>query len=205
MLGLKQTAAEPLGHGQAPIVEDGIQHPLALADHGQGLRSERGRSLGIAAQVGEGGTFERDRRGNVHQQARALADGRLQRLISSTVRTCPPRRRAVARLRPGRRWQPPRTSAPGTAVDGMRPARSAAPTPPGSGGPFATQDEAVDVLLDQPHGRGAIPGGQRMPHSVVGLQAVLLTPGRRGPLQLQHPAGLFLPQPGGSRSANNWR
>ena len=60
-----------------------VQHPLALAKFGQGLRREPGRTLGVAAQVSEQGVLECDRRGDVHQRAGRLASRRLERLIGS--------------------------------------------------------------------------------------------------------------------------
>jgi len=80
MLGLSEPAAEPLGHGQKPH-GGGVQHPLAFAELGQGLRRERGRGLGVTPELGEITPVKRDVRRNVHRQAASLADRRLERLI----------------------------------------------------------------------------------------------------------------------------
>ena len=71
-LGLREPAARPLGSGQLPPSR-GVEHRFALAELGQGPRRERGRRLGVAAEHGEVGTPERDRRGDVRQQAGGLA------------------------------------------------------------------------------------------------------------------------------------
>ena len=81
-LGLCEPAAQPLGPGQE-VAGHGVQQPLALADLGQGLRRGRGRAFGVAAELGQDGAPEGDRRGDVHQQAGGLAGRRLERLIGS--------------------------------------------------------------------------------------------------------------------------
>jgi len=51
------------------------------------------------------------------------------------------------------------------------------------------------VPLYQPRRPGGVPGGQRVPHRVIG-QVMLLEPGGRGPVQRPNPAGLLGLQPG---------
>ena len=114
--------------------------------------------------------FERNRRGDVGQHARGPADRRLERLIGSMRRPANARSAAssggsTASARPllaasnacashsrGRDWA---SSAGSSASHRSKVAPS-------------LRREAVDVLLDQPHGQGGIPGGQRVQHSVVG-------------------------------------
>ena len=49
--------------------------------------------------------------------------------------------------------------------------------------------------LDESHRPGGVPGGQGVAHRVVG-EAMILTPGGRGPVQARPPAGPLLLQPG---------
>jgi len=63
---------QPLGQAQVPA-DVGCQHPLALADLGKGPAAECDRLLGVAMEHGQEGAFERDRRGDVSEQARGLA------------------------------------------------------------------------------------------------------------------------------------
>ena len=80
--------------------------PLAVAELGQGPRGERGRALGVAAELGEIAAMERDQRGDVHQQAAGPADGRLERLLGRAARTRARPRRAAAPSPPRRpRWR----------------------------------------------------------------------------------------------------
>ena len=53
------SSSRPRSQSATPgALGDRVQHPLALADLGQGLRRERGRSLGVAAELREVGTRE---------------------------------------------------------------------------------------------------------------------------------------------------
>jgi hypothetical protein len=81
--GLGKPAAQQLGPGQVPA-GDGFQQPLALTKIGQGPAAERDRALGVPAELGQGSTPERYRRGDVRQQARVPAYGRLEVLLIST-------------------------------------------------------------------------------------------------------------------------
>ena len=170
---------------------------------GQGLRSERGRAFGVAVELGQGGAFERDRRGDVHQQARGPADRRLEWLIGGIAERA---LRGVQR-RPGRFQSPPasamnacarhsrgrdRTSSAGSAASHRS---TVAPSP--------RQKSLVDVPLDQPRGPGRIPGGQRVADGVVG-EPMLLTPGRRVPVQRRTRPGCSCRSRARSRSANRW-
>jgi hypothetical protein len=104
--------------------------------------------------LGEDGAFKRNRRGDVRQQARGLAD---EGLIGSM------RERA---LRGVERWL---GCVQVAARDRHERLREAEPwaggcelarqgrKPPGQSRPFAAQDEPVDVLLDHQRGLGGIP------------------------------------------------
>ena len=59
-------AAEPFSRGQETL-DGSAQQPLISAERGQGLRSERGRALGVAADLSEIAAMERDQRGDIHQ------------------------------------------------------------------------------------------------------------------------------------------
>ena len=67
--------------------------------------------------------------------------------------------------------------------------------PPLNGRTLAAQQKRVDVPLDQSHRPGGVPGGQSVPHRVVG-ETMLLVPGGRGPVKARNPAGPFLLQAG---------
>ena len=67
--------------------------------------------------------------------------------------------------------------------------------PPLQGRVFAAQEKRVGVPLDQPRRPGRVPGGQGVAHRVVG-EAMILTPGGRGPVKRRNPAGPLLLQPG---------
>ena len=94
MLGVRELAAQPLGPGQLPA-GDGFQQPLALTDLGQGPRRERGRAFVVAAEHGEVGTPERDRRGDIRQRAHGSAGRRLEGLIGHARSAC---QRALGRF-----------------------------------------------------------------------------------------------------------
>ena len=190
-------AAQPLGHAQVPL---GVrcQHPLALAEVRQGPAAEDNRAFGVAMEHGQQGAPERDRRGHVGQVARGPADRRLERLTGHArnasqralggIQRDPGRLHAVAeesQTRLGQQQPRPRACRPG----GQR------RQPPLQGRAFAAQEKRVGVPLDQPHGPGGVPRGQGVPHRVVG-QATILTPGGRGPVQRQNPAGPLLLQAG---------
>ena len=86
-LGLRQPAAQPLGHGQ---VAAGRWIPASTrprASSASARRVEFDCAFGVAAELGEIGTPERDRRGDVRHQARGPADRRLERLIGELPRT----------------------------------------------------------------------------------------------------------------------
>ena len=78
-LGFREPATEPLGHGQESP-GGRAQQPLALAALGQGPRGERRPGFGVAAELGEKATTDRDQRRDIHQHAAGPADGRLERL-----------------------------------------------------------------------------------------------------------------------------
>ena len=104
------------------------------------------------------------------------------------VQRCPGRIHAVAeesQARLGQQQPRPRAGQPG----GQR------CQPPLQGRAFAAQEKRVGVPLDQPHRPDGVPGGQGVPHRVVG-EAMILTPGGRGPVQARNPAGPFLLQAG---------
>jgi hypothetical protein len=62
--------------------------------------------------------------------------------------------------------------------------------PAAQGRALAAAEQRLDVPLHQPRRPGRVPGGQRVPHRVIG-QVMLLRPGGRGPVQRQRPAGLL--------------
>ncbi len=68
-------------------LSDEIEHPLAVADLGQGPRSEGGCTFGVTTELGQVRAKDRDRGRDVHQQAGGLARRRLERLIGS-ARVC---------------------------------------------------------------------------------------------------------------------
>ena len=80
-LGFVEPTVKPLGYGQLPL-RDRPQYPLALADLGQGLRTELSRTFGVTAELGEVTTAECDHRGDIHQQAASPADRGLERLLA---------------------------------------------------------------------------------------------------------------------------
>ena len=181
-------AAQPLGHAQVPVGV-GCQQPLALAELGKGPAAECDRAFGVAMEHGEEGAPERDRRGHVGQVARGPADRRLERLIGHARSACQRalggiqrdlgRLHAVAeesQARLGQQQPRPRAGQPG----GQR------RKPPLQGRVFAAQEKRVGVPLDQPRRPGGVPGGQGVAHRVVG-EAMLLTPGGRGPVQRHEP------------------
>ena len=194
-LGLRELAAEPLGHAQVPPGE-GLQQPLAFAELGQGPLGERGRALGVTTELGEGSTMERDQRGDVHQHAVGPADSRLERLLA---RACG---RALRRVeqRLHRLWaaapgcqKPLRQQQPGTGPDQVGGERR---QPLLDRRRFAAQTiDRVKVPLDQPGGPRSVPGSHRMPDCVIG-QLMLLAPGRSVAVQLRHPGGLLVLQAG---------
>ena len=77
--GVFEPTAHPLGYSQNPQASR-VQSPLSLAAR-PGPATRTRPSLGIAVEHGEIAAPERDRRGNVRQQARRPADGRLERLV----------------------------------------------------------------------------------------------------------------------------
>jgi hypothetical protein len=76
-LGIFEPAVQPLSNGQARRA-NGAQQRLPLTDLGQGATAERDGAVGVAAELGEVGTVERDRRGNVCEGACGPADGGLE-------------------------------------------------------------------------------------------------------------------------------
>ena len=200
-LGLGKLAAQPLGHAQVPV---GVrcQQPLALAGLGKSPAGEGDRAFGVAMERGEEGAAERDRRRHVGQVARSPADRRLERLTvrarSACQRAVGGIQRDLGRLHPvaeqsqprlGQQQPRPRAGQPG----GQR------RKPPLQGRVLAAQEKRVGVPLDQPRRPGRVLGGQRVAHRVVG-EALILTPGGRGPVQRHDPAGPLLLQPGAEQA-----
>jgi hypothetical protein len=162
---------------------------------GQGPRRERGRALGVTAQLSQVGTLERDVSRHIHQQAGRRAGGRLERLASSVCghalggvdQLLQVRKVAAGALQLRLCEQQP--GAGPHQVGGQR------RQPPLDGLPFATQVVgSVEVLLDQPGGPEHLPGGHRVPDRIIG-QPVLAEPARRLAVQPGRPSGLVL-QPG---------
>ena len=196
-LGLCELAAQPLGHAQVPVGV-GCQQPLALADLSKGPAAECDRAFGVAMEHGEEGASERDRRGHVGQVARGPADRRLERLIGHARSACQRalggiqrdfgRLHAVAEESQARLGQ--QQPRPGAGQPGGQCRK-----PPLQGRAFAAQEKRVGVPLDQSHSPGGVPGGQGVAHRVVG-EAMILTPGGRGPVKARNPAGPLLLQAG---------
>jgi hypothetical protein len=194
-LGRCEPAAQPLGHGQTHA-GDGAQHPLALVEFGQGPRNQRDRAIGVAAELGEIPTLERDRRGDVGHQARGPADRRLIRLIGSSSRQRPLGgiQQAIDRLHTTAeagqdrlRQQQPWPAADQLGRQGRQ--------PPLQGRCLAVQEEPIHVPLDQPRRPDGIPRSQRVPHRVIGQPVPLAPPGRVA-VQRRHPPRLLLLQAG---------
>jgi hypothetical protein len=59
----------------------GVQHPLVLVELGQGLACEGDLAVGVAAELSQERAPDRDRRGNVRDQAGGPADRWLVGLI----------------------------------------------------------------------------------------------------------------------------
>jgi hypothetical protein len=78
---LVEPAVEPSGYGQLHL-RDGPQYPFVVPALGHGLRTELSRTPGVTAELGEVTTHERDRRGDVHQQAAGRADRGLEWLVA---------------------------------------------------------------------------------------------------------------------------
>ena len=94
-LGLREPPAEPLSHGQESL-DDGTQQPLAFASLGQGPGGERGRGLGVTAELGQVGAVQGNMRRDVHQQAA----GRPCSPATPSSRSCQP----APRSRPCSSW-----------------------------------------------------------------------------------------------------
>jgi hypothetical protein len=67
--------------------------------------------------------------------------------------------------------------------------------PPLQGRALAAQEKRIGVPLNQPRRPGRVRGSQGVAHRVVG-EAMLLTPGGRGPVKARNPAGPLLLQAG---------
>jgi hypothetical protein len=138
---------------------------------------------------------ERDHRGNVRQLTPGRANRRLKGLIVGL------RLHALGGIewRPGRFHVPAdqrhphlRHQQPRAGLDQLHGQRR---KPPLNRRPLARAEVRVEMPLDQPGRPVSVPGGQRMPHGVIG-QAMLFGPGGRVTVQHPHPAGLLLLQPG---------
>ena len=180
LLGFGEPGAHPLGEAEV-AAGVGRQHPLVVTDHGQGLRRERGRLLGVAAERGEVRTLGRDRRGHVHQPAPPAGrrHGRLTLHASSArlralggIQQLPGRLHPAAgqgHARPGQQQPRPRTGYFGR--DRREPPLHRRPLAP-------PEEERVEMPFDQPGGPDGIHGRQRVPYRLIG-QPVFLVPGRR--------------------------
>jgi hypothetical protein len=162
------------------------------------LPAEDDRAVGVAAQLGQVRAVERDRRGDVGQQARGPAHRGLIELIVHAAGACQPAlggvQQALDRLQAATeqgqqrlRQQQPRPGADQLLRQYRQPALQSRP--------LAAHQQAVGVPLDQPRRPIGVPGGRRVVHRVVG-QPVRLCPGGRGPVQPGHPLGPLALQAG---------
>ena len=78
--GLGEPATQPFGHGQESV-HSGAQYPFFWFALGQGLRGERGRGLGVAAELGEIAAMQRGQGRDIDQEAGRHTGGRLEWLI----------------------------------------------------------------------------------------------------------------------------
>jgi hypothetical protein len=145
--------------------------------------------------MGGAGPQASDRRRDVRHQARVPANGRFVRLVTGVGE------RALGRVQqPLHRLHLATDERPeGLEQAQPRPGahhlRRQQLQPPAQGRVLAASQHRLEVPLDQPGGPGQVGGGSGVTDGVVG-QPLLLRPGGRRPVQLQHPLGLLALQPG---------
>ena len=192
-LGWPGPSAQPVRRRLVPAHQVAHQ-PVVLAQLGQGLPVVVGREGGITTQPREHGAQERDPRGDIGQRAHRPSGGCLIRFVVAD------RKGALGVIEQGLKCF--HLEAHGGAVRlGQAQARTVAyrlrrqrRKPAAQGRALAAAEQRLDVPLDQPRCPGRVPGGQGVAHRVVG-EAMIFTPGGRGPVQRRDPAGPSL-QPG---------
>ena len=167
-------------------VESSIDSPSQVL--ARACDANAARAVGVAAEMGQGGTPERDRRGDVHQQAGGLAGRRLERLLGSI------HERALGGIqrRPGllyvaarEREDCPHQAQPRPSAG--QPGRERR-KPPLYRRPLTWPEDLVEMPLDQSGGPRGVPCGQRVPDRVIG-QPMLLIPRCGVLVQARRPAG----------------
>jgi hypothetical protein len=129
---------------------------------------ERDRPLRVTAQMRKEGASERDRRGDVGQQAGGLTDRRLEGLGGSSREDAlggSQRRLGCVHVACDQRHERLRKAQPWAGSAQLNGERR---KPPPDRRVLTRQEQPVEVLFDQPRRPDGIPSSQRMPYCVVG-------------------------------------